>query len=268
MTAILSKIVTTNPTWAGMLLIALASLIWAVMETVVLHIPGDYSLYAVVWVRYGTHLLLMILGFGPLRGLKLIRTNRLGLQISRAVMMLIMPASFIVATDFMSVRNIMTIFWLAPLMITALAMVLLRERISWASWIVSIAGFLVFAVLANPNRHLTITGILLSLAMGLSFSLYPVMTRMLQGESALTNLFYTAAGVFLPLSVALPCFWKPLSVQAALMMSLVGLLGFAVLWVWEKALDLAPVSILAPIFFLEPIFMIIFTLVTKALRPA
>ncbi len=266
MTKVVWKIVTTNHTWAGILLIALASLIWATMEMVILHIPGEYSLYEVVWVRYGTHLLLMVLVFGPLQGMKLIHTNRLGLQILRAVMMLIMPASFIIATDYMSVRNIITIFWLAPMMITALAMVLLRERISWASWIISISGFLIIAVLTNPNRNLTIIGILLSLAMGLSFSLYPVMTRMLHGESTPTNVFYTALGVFIPLSLVLPGFWKPLTLEAGLMMSLVGLLGFILLWVLDKALDLATVSILAPIFFLEPIFMIILRLIVRTLN--
>lgn len=246
-----------------MLLMTLASLAWAAMEMVVQHVSGEYSLYEVVWMRYGTHLLLMVLIFGPLHGMKLIRTKRVGLQASRAVMMLIMPTSFILATDYMSARNIMTIFWLNPTLITALAMLLLRERVSWTSWIMPIAGFLAMAVLIHPTRNLSITGILLSLAMSLSFSLYPVMTRMLQGESILTNLFYTALGVFVPLSFALPGFWRPLTLEAALMMSLVGLLGLVVLWLLERALDLAAASTLAPIFFLEPVFMIILRLVVR-----
>jgi drug/metabolite transporter (DMT)-like permease len=267
MTAGISWITAMNHTWAGALSMALVSLTWAVMELVVQHIARDYSPYQIVWARYGIHLLLMVLVFGPLHGARLVHTKRLGLQISRAAMMLIMPVSFTLATDHMPVRNIIALFWLAPLMITALAMFLLRERISWTSWLTPIAGFFIIVILMHPNRNLTLTGTLLSLAMGLSFSLYAVMTRMLEKEFILTNLLYTALGVFIPLSLALPGFWKPLTLESGLMMSLVGLLGFVLLWVLEKALGFSTVSVLAPIFFLEPIFTFILRLVEKALTP-
>src|SRR5215204_7170620 len=98
----------------GILLICLVGLIWALMEIVIQYIPGGYSLYQVIWVRYVAHLLFMLVVFAPRHGKKLISTHRVGLQIVRAVMMLIMPVSFILAVEYMPVGTILTIFWLAP----------------------------------------------------------------------------------------------------------------------------------------------------------
>jgi drug/metabolite transporter (DMT)-like permease len=243
-------------TAGSVVLICMASLIWALMEIIVQHIPGRYPIYQIVWVRYGVHLLFMLAVFGRAQGKKLLSTNRLGLQILRALMMLVMPISFIVATNTMSVSNIVSLFWLAPLLIIVFSRVLLGESVSWASWGLAVAGWVVVIALVGPNQNISGSGVLLALAAAVSFSLYVVMTKMLQGESVLTNLFYTALGVFIPLSLAVASFWQPLTLRAAFMMSSLGLLGFLLLWMLDKALDAASPSALAPFLFTQTFFMI------------
>ncbi len=211
MTVISSRIAKLNPTLLSVLLICLVSFVWGFMEVLVQHIPGGYSIYQIIWVRYATHLLFMLLVFGPRYGLKLISTKKLGLQLLRSVMMLIMPASYVVATNYMPAKNILSIFWLLPVMIVVLAYLLLGERAAWFYWVAAAFGSVCLALLIHPNRQLTGLGVLLALIMGLSFSLYVVMTRMLQEESHITNLFYTAIGVIVPLSAGLTTFWKPLT---------------------------------------------------------
>ncbi|HET9910801.1 MAG TPA: DMT family transporter, partial [Anaerolineales bacterium] len=126
------------------------------------------------------------------------------------------------------------------------AIFLLRERVSWFYWVSAIAGSIVLALLLHPNLHVTALGLLLAFLMGLSFSLYIVMTRMLREESRLTNLFYTGLGVVLPLSFALTAFWKPVTLIVGAMMVSIGLLGFVVLWMLDKALEITDASVLAP----------------------
>jgi drug/metabolite transporter (DMT)-like permease len=161
------------------------------------------------------------------------------------------------ATDHMSVSNIVSIFWLAPLMIVGFSRLLLGESTSWASWLASIVGLGIVVFLFDPNQNISGTGVLLSMAAALSFSLYVVMTKMLKEESILTNLFYTALGVFVPLSLGVASFWQPLSLRAALLMSSLGLLGFLLLWMLDKALDAASPSALAPFLFTQTFFMIV-----------
>ncbi len=206
MVAISSKITSLNSKTVGILLICGVSFLWGFLEVLVQHIPGGYSIYQIVWFRYATHLLFMLLIFAPRQGLKLIKTKRLGLQLSRSFMMLIMPVSYVIATKYMSARDVLAVFWLLPMMIIILAIFLLRERVSWIHWVAAITGSAILALLLRPNLHVTGLGLLLAFVMGLSFSLYIVMTRMLREESRLTNLFYTGLGVVLPLSFALAFF--------------------------------------------------------------
>jgi len=233
------------------------------MEVIIPHIPGGYSLYQVVWVRYATHLLFMLLVFFPRNGIKLVFTPRLGLQLLRAVMMLIMPVSFILAVDYMSAGNILTIFWLSPLILIALSMFLLKEKVSWHYYLLAVFGLACIIVLTHPNRSFNAIGVILSLAMGLSFSLYLILTRMLRDEPTLTNLFYTAVGVLVPLSLRLPAFWKPLTWQSGFMMALVGMLGFLLLWLLDKSLEMISVAVSAPFLYSQMFWIVVIRLVTR-----
>lgn len=250
---------------AGIVLICLVSFLWALMEIVIQHIPGEYSLYQVVWVRYATHLLFMLVILAPRHAKKLITTQHPGLQILRALMMLIMPVSFILASESMQAGTILSFFWLSPLIIIAVSVPLLRENTSWQYWLISIIGFVGAVILYDPGGAVTTTGAMLTLAMGLSFSLYVVMTRLLREESTSANLFYTALGVLVPLSFRLPAFWKPLTFQSGLMMVLVGLLGFILLWVLDKASDMTSSAALAPFLFTQMLWMVVLDLIIKIL---
>ena len=249
----------------GIVLICLVSFLWALMEIVIEHIPGGYSLYQVVWVRYATHLLFMLVIIAPRHARDLITTRHPGLQILRALMMLVMPVSFILASEYINVGTILSVFWLSPLIIIGLSMLLLRENVSWQYWLASIIGFVYAVVLYHSRGAITATGIMLSLAMSLSFSLYVVMTRMLREETTSANLFYTALGVLVPLSFQLPAFWKPLTLQSALMMALVGMLGFILLWVLDKASDMTSSAALAPFLFTQVLWMVVLDLIIKIL---
>lgn len=265
MTTIISRISNLNSKNTDIMLICGFSLLWAFLEVIVQRIPGGYSVYQVVWVRYATHLVFMLILFGPRHGLKLVTTRRPGLQLLRSVMMLIMPVSYVLATNYMSVRNVLSIFWLLPLMIVVLANVLMGERTAWFYWVAAAAGSIFLAYILHPNRQITGIGFIFAFIMGLSFSLYVVMTRMLREESRITNLFYTGIGVIVPLSVGLTTFWHPLTLTAGLLMVMIGLLGFVALWLVDKALETTEASILAPFLSTQMVWIIVINFVLRIL---
>ncbi len=263
MTAITSRLAKMDSTRMGILMICVVGFLWALMEIVTAYAAMNYSLYQVVWVRYATHLLFMLVVFTPRYGRKLFSTQKLGIQLVRALMMLVMPVSFILAVNYMSVGNILSVFWLAPMMIMGLSMWLLKEKAPWYIWLITIVGLGCVLFLTRPKAPMTTLGIVLALAMGLSFSLYVVMTRLLREESTLTNLFYTAVGVLVPLSFRLPTFWKPLTLQGGLLMAIVGLLGFALLWVLDKATEITSTAVTAPFLYSEMVFIVVLRLISR-----
>lgn len=248
------------------LLMGVFVLLWVVVEVIGSAI-SSYSPYQVVWMRYGTHLLFMLALWGPARKIKLVYTRRPGMQLVRSTLMLGMPACFIMAFHYMSVDNLMAVFWISPLMVMAIAAVWLGETVSLTRWGAAVACFVGTLLIMRPNYGLLHWSAILPIGMALCFGLYLVMTRSMHTEDTLTSLFYTAAGVFFLLSFGLPFFWQPLTLRSGLLMVSIGLLGIAALYALDKSLELAPASVVAPFAYTQPIWVVGLSYLLTGHRP-
>jgi drug/metabolite transporter (DMT)-like permease len=141
----------------------------------------------------------------------------------------------------------------------------LKEKATWRYGAIALFGFVCILIITHPSDFGSVKGIILAAGMGLSFSLYVVMTRMLRDEPTLTNLFYTAVGVLIPLSFRLPIFWKPLTFRGGLLMVIIGLLGFALLWVLDKAMDMISPTVAAAFFYSQMFWIVIIRLIASIL---
>jgi drug/metabolite transporter (DMT)-like permease len=227
-----------------------------VIEIIGSAISSAYSPYQTVWIRYGSHLLLMAVLFTPSRRAKLVYTPRPGMQLFRSLLMFGMPVCFITALGRMPVDMILAIFWVSPLLATLLSVIFLKESVSGPHWLAAIAAFVGVLLILKPDSNLLHWTVLLPLGMALCFSMYLVLTRLMHSEDTLTSLFYTAGGVFCLLSFGLPLFWQPLTLKSGLLMVSIGLIGFLVLYTLDKSLELAPVSVVAPFAYTQPIWLI------------
>ncbi len=235
-------------------LITLMALLWIVVEEIPALLSPSYSLYQVVWMRYGVHLLFLLLYLAARGKLTLVRTAQPGLQIGRGLLMLAMPFFFISALGYARASAIMAVFWVAPFMVLALAALLQRDFARWATWLATLLGFGAVILILRPDRSgISTLGALLALGMAFSFSLYVVLTRSLRTEATATNLFYTAAAVFVPLSFVMPLLWKMPTLEDVAIMTVVGLAGLGLLWALDRACELGPVSALAPYLLAPPV---------------
>ena len=239
--------------------------LWAMIESIGGLIPARYSPYQTVWMRYGVHLLFLILVWGPRRRGSLIRTPRWKAQILRGLLMVGMPILFILAAFSMDVHFIWSIFWIAPLVSMIGAALLFKEKISPAQWTAALLGMAGTLAILRPSYSGGWTQALMTLGMSLCFIFYMLATRLLVGEDTLTSLFFTAFAVFLPLSFVMPALWRPLTLKAAAGMALIGLSGFGLLFALDRALELAPVALVAPFLYSEPIW---YLLASKVLHPS
>lgn len=222
---------------------------WALVEAVGARIPRDYSSFQVVWVRYGIHLGLVFLIFGRHGTKRMIRTRRPALQVLRSALMVGMPAFFIWIPDVGPIADAWPAFWLAPLLVVGLSGPLLDERPGRHRWLATGLGlFGTFAVLGTSSPPLGAAA-LLALASGACFGLYCVLTRRLMDETLQSRLFYTATVPFGAFAPVMLFRWHPLTARVFLLMTLVGLGGLVTLWALDKALDLAPASLVAVFMF-------------------
>jgi drug/metabolite transporter (DMT)-like permease len=231
---------------------AVFAVLFAVIEEIAEHLLHRYSPWQVVWTRYAVHVALMLAVWGWHEPASLWRTRRPVFQLARSLLMVAMPGAWILGSRMgVDVHTLLSVFWASPLVIMVLARIFLRERVRPALWLAALAGFAGALLLDPPGRFTPLHLLVFPVAMALSFSLYVVMTRELQTENERVNLFYTAFGVLLVLTPAMPAVWiTPEPFDLAVMVA-VGVIGYAGLLALDRMAHAAPVSIAAPFAWLQ-----------------
>jgi drug/metabolite transporter (DMT)-like permease len=249
----LARSASVTDTHAAVLLMCVFGLGWAIVETVFgTHMRQTYDLMQVVWMRYAVHLLIVLAVWGWRRPSRIWRTARPVYHLTRSLMMLIMPLSFAWAfTHGAPLSFTWAVFWLSPVIVALLAMVWWRERPSRITWACLVAGVIGVVVLELPAVPHSMAAVVAPLMMASSFSVYVMMTRSLREERLETNLFYTAIGVFLLLSLYVPGVWVTPSVHDMVMVAGIGSFGFIALLALDRAVHRGPISVATPAMYVQ-----------------
>lgn len=126
---------------------------------------------------------------GP-RGLLRVRWP---LQLLRAVLFIVTLTTFIAGVRTLPLTTAYTLFFVAPLLITALSALLLRERVGAQRWVAIAVGFggIVVAMRPSADGAFTVAGLLV-LAAAVGYSLSAIIARVLgRTDSSMTMLFWT-----------------------------------------------------------------------------
>ena len=107
-----------------------------------------YPIPLIIWARFTFHLLLVIVVLGPRFGLALVRTARPGAQIMRGVLLVLGSVFFVSALKYMPLAESTAIAYLAPLLVTLMSVVFLKEKVERARWIAVLCGFIGVLILS------------------------------------------------------------------------------------------------------------------------
>jgi drug/metabolite transporter (DMT)-like permease len=239
-------------------LIWLAGLLWVVVEVVGGRVGGQ-SPFEIVWFRYVVQTLAVLVLVAPRRRGIVLRSERPLLQGARGLLMFGMPVSFLLAATLLPPEQVWGIFWVAPLLVLALAPGLLGERVDRRTWAVALVAFggalISTGVRFSPPDLAPRLAWLLPIAMAACFALYVIATRGLRHEPLATGLIYTGVGVIVPFSLLLARTWRTPSPRDGLLMAAIGFLGLAFLWALDRALEQRTASELAPHCYAQVVWM-------------
>lgn len=232
----------------GIALICLAVLLFASHDTLSKYLSAFYPIVMVVWARYVVHTLLMLVVFVPRSGFSaVVRTKRPGLQLLRAQCLIGTSLLFTTGLRYIPLAEATAVNFLAPLLVTALSVPFLGERVSRAQWLAVLTGFVGVLIVVRPGGALFTPAILLPLGSALCFGFYQLLTRKLSGvDSPTTSNFLTGILNSLVMSALLPFFWStPTLVHGLFMIGLgtCGMLGHMLL---TQAFRHAAPAMLAP----------------------
>ena len=242
----------------GILLMIAAVTILALLDTTAKYLSRTYPVLGVVWARFAFQTLLMLVVLGPRSRLGLMRTNRPTLQIFRGVVLMGASMFFVSALSRMPIADASAISFLAPLIITALSVPMLRERVDTLSWLAVLCGFAGVLVIIRPGGEMFSWSALLPLGAAACFALFQVLTRKLAGvDPALPTLFYPALVGTALMTFLLPFHWStPQTPGHAALFVLMGVLAGVGHFIMIKAYQIAPAPVIAPFVYSQLVVVI------------
>jgi len=154
--------------------------------------------------------------------------------------------SFFFATKSMPLTDVMTYYMAAPLIITALSVPLLGEKVELFRWGAVAAGFVGVAVALQPSSAAFSPSALIALFGATSFAAAMTLTRLIRDTHWLPLVAWQFSGAGLIGAATAPISWVTPSLFDLALMVLTGITAMLCFTCVTKAFRLAPASLLAP----------------------
>ena len=155
-------------------------------------LSGDYALHQIILTRAVVGILFVLAFFVPLvGGFSGLRTRKLGLHLLRGFGIVIANLCFFTGLITLPLGEATAIFFVAPLLITALSVLLLGESVGASRWAAVMSGLAGVLIVLRPSGDVFNPAGLLPLGAALAYALVHIMTRKLgRSEKASTMAFY------------------------------------------------------------------------------
>jgi len=240
----------TNPAarlWLGPLLMCVASLFFSALDTGTKFLTASYPVNQVVWVRYMAQGMAIFLIFQPRMGRALFRTRRYGLQLFRGLCLCGSSVMVINGLARLPLAETTAINFMAPVIVTLLSGLILKEKARRLDWIAVACGFAGVLIIARPGGGLLTWAILFPVGSAICNACYQLVTRFASGSEhpATSNLYTGLIGALLLTPAGLAA-WTPMAwMDLLLLVSLGGIAATGHL-IMTHALMHAPAATLGP----------------------
>jgi len=213
----------------------------------------------VIWLRFAGHVLLALVFFGPRNTPVLLKSKKPMQQWLRSILMLGATAFNFAAVEYLRLDQTVTIFFLTPLIVAALAGPILNEWIGWRRLTAITAGFWGVVLVVRPDIGGIHWAVFYSFAATLCYALYNISTRWLVAHDPenVTQFYSPLVGFVVMVPFAVNNWVWPEGPFIWLLIAVLGLTGGIGHWLLIKAHQSAPAPILAPFVYVGLIAMMI-----------
>lgn len=247
---------TSSKPLLGVLLVLFAGSMLATHDGFSKYLTQSYPIIMVVWLRYLIQTLVMALLFAPKMRWTLLQTRRPWLQLLRSISLLAVSLLFISGLRYIPLGEATAVIFLAPLIVTVLSALLLREQVTRGQWVAVTLGFLGVLFIVRPGGELFTPAILLPFSAAFCFALYQLITRKLAStDHALTSNFLSGLFGSVVLLLLLPGqFTTEIADIDLLFMLILGVLAMTAHILITIALQYATAATLAPFTYGQIVF--------------
>jgi drug/metabolite transporter (DMT)-like permease len=168
------------------------------------------------------------------------------LQITRIVLSAVEVGMFFWAVSNLPLADASTFYLAGPIYVTALSVIFLNETVGWRRAGAVATGFAGVVLALRPSPASFTLPALIALGGSLFFAVFMVTTRVLRQTSDIVLIFGQLVATLLFGIALVPLGWVVPSLVDFLLLSLFGVLSIAALACVNRALRLAPASVVVP----------------------
>jgi drug/metabolite transporter (DMT)-like permease len=177
-----------------------------------------------------------------------LKPQRIWMHVLRGLLMVVMLGAFIYSVRTLSLASAYSIFLAEPLIVTALAALLLGDRVGWRNWIAISVGLVGVVVILRPSASSFVSiGALAALVAAAAYALSMIALRAIAHTDSTTSVIIWTVGLMTVITgvIAVP-HWVPLAPAHWKWLAALGLFGAIGQHLLTDAFRSAPPAVVAP----------------------
>lgn len=205
-------------------LVTAGGFLFAVMNAIVKALLARYPILMLLWARTFFHVLAVAVVI-PAAVVGALRTREPGTQLLRGALLGTSTLLNFAALVFLPLGDVAAITFLSPILVAAIALLVLRERVGAVRWLAIGTGFLGALLIVRPSGSGIGPGALLALGCAAAYAVYQISTRIVREAEPLVSLLFSGLVGAALFSALLPFGWRTPSPFDLLLMVATGVLG-------------------------------------------
>ena len=236
----------------------LAWVMLPIMDGFAKYLSSDLPVLQITWARYfftvAFTLPVMFFFFRK----NLVWTDKPKLQLIRGLILLTANVCFFYSISIISLAKVLTLAFIAPLIVTAFSPIFLDEKVGFRRWSAVIIGFIGSMVVIRPGFVEINLASLAALGTGVMYGFYLIITRKLSSsDNPLLTLLLTGVVGAIIISFVMPFVWIKPTLNQWSMMAAIGIFACVGHLFIILSLKYADASKLAPFSYFEIVTNII-----------
>ncbi|MCL6606552.1 MAG: DMT family transporter [Geminicoccaceae bacterium] len=205
-------------------LVTLGGLLFAVMNAIVKALLARYPVLMLLWARTFFHVLFVAMVI-PAAVAGALRTREPKIQLARSVLLGASTLLNFTALLYLPLGDVAAITFLSPILVAAIALVVLRERVGPLRWAAIGTGFLGALLIVRPTGAGIGPGAALALGCAAAYAIYQISTRMVREAEPLVSLLFSGLVGAVLFTLLLPWGWRTPAPLDLALMAATGVLG-------------------------------------------
>ena len=244
----------------AVLLVITSGVLFVIMNTMVKAMIQTMEPMVIIWGRYFFHVAFVVVVF-PKAIVGVLRSGQVAVQIGRSVLLLGSTIANFLALAMMSLADVSAIIFTAPILVAALAVIMLKERVVAWRWVLIGLGFSGAMIIVQPGGGSFGPGALLALACAFCYAFYQITTRIVREAVPIVSLLYGGLVGMVTISLVVPLYWQAPSALEWVLLVVIGSLGAGGHLLVIMALQRAEASKLAPFTYVQLVWAMLASLV-------